>query len=308
MGDIVGCDVSKGWVDVHIVDSTRGHHMRVANEHVAIRKWAQGLAEGSRIGMEATGQMHVLLADTLHASGHTVFVINARWIHSYRVSRGVRGKTDRTDAEVIAHYVGAHERDLHPYVPPSPAQRELRSLLLQRRHVVKLKTAAAQSLGACAKAVLREFKALLSRIDARVTEIIRNEPSWKDLARRLQTEPGVGPVIAAHLVDVLSRFPFQSSDALVAHTGLDPRPNQSGQKIGRRRLTHHGDSSLRSMLYLAAMAACRKQPWKNLYELHRAKGLPSTAAYVVVARKLARIAFTLFKTGQSYDPTRLKGA
>ncbi len=47
MGDIVGCDVSKGRIDVHIVDSTRGHDMRVANEHVAIRKWAQGLAEGS---------------------------------------------------------------------------------------------------------------------------------------------------------------------------------------------------------------------------------------------------------------------
>lgn len=308
MGNLIGCDVSKGWIDVHIEDSTRGHHMRVANERAAIKRWAQGLPRGSRIGMEATGQMHELLADTLHAAGHTVFVINARWIHSYRVSRGVRGKTDRTDAGVIARYVGAHERDLHRYVPPSPAQRELRSLLLRRRHVVKLKTAAAQSLGASAKALLREFKALLSRIDARVVEIIRSEPSWKDLAHRLKTEPGVGPVIAAHLVEVLSRFPFRSSDALVAHTGLDPRPNQSGQKIGRRRLTHHGDAGLRSMLYLAAMAACRKQPWKSLYELHRAKGLPSTAAYVVIARKLARIAFTLFKTGQSYDPTKLKMA
>ena len=306
METLVGCDVSKRWIDVHTVDRAREQHVRIANERVAIKRWAQGLPEGSRIGMEATGQMHELLADTLHAAGHTVFVINARWIHSYRVSRGVRGKTDRTDAEVIARYVAAHERDLHRYVSPTPAQRELRSLLLQRRHVVKLKTAAAQSLGASAKSVLREFKALLSRIDARVVAIIRSEPSWKDLAHRLQTEPGVGPVIAAHLVEVLSRFRFQNSDALVAHTGLDPRPNQSGQKIGRRRLTHHGDAGLRSMLYLGAMAACRKQPWKTLYELHRAKGLPSTAAYVVVARKLARIAFTLFKSGQSYDPTRLR--
>jgi hypothetical protein len=30
--------------------------------------------------------------------------------------------------------------------------------------------------------------------------------------------------------------------------------------------------------------------------------------FVVLARKLARIAFHLFKTGESYDPTRLGGA
>ena len=42
--------------------------MRIANERVAIKRWAQGLPEGSGIAMEATGQMHVALADTLHAA------------------------------------------------------------------------------------------------------------------------------------------------------------------------------------------------------------------------------------------------
>ena len=305
MGDTVGCDVSKRWIDAYEVRSGRERHIRIANDATAIRRWGRSLSEASRIGMEATGQMHQLLADTLYALGHTVFVINPRWIHSYRGSLGVRGKTDRTDAEVIARFVLSHERDLRAYLPASAAHRELRSLLLQRREAVKLKAAAAQSLGLKASAVVREFKALVARIDARMLQIIRSEPSWNDLAQRLQSEPGVGPLVAAHLVEVLTRFAFKSSDALVAHTGLDPRPNQSGQKTGRRRLTHHGDSTLRSMMYLAAMTACRKSPWRTFYEVQRAKGLPSTAAYVVVARKLARIAFALFKVGGTYDPERL---
>ena len=306
MGMIAGCDVGKFWIDIHVMEAPREWHLRIANQVSEIRTWVRGLAKGSRIGMEATGRWHELLADTLHAAGHTVYVINPRWIHSYRCSLGVRGKTDRTDAQVISRYVAAHAHELRPYKPPSAAQRELRGLLLQRRQVVKLKTAAMQSLGTRAKSVLREFKRLLAVIDARIVALIRANASWRDLASRLQTEPGVGPVIAAHLVDVLHRFAFENADALVAHSGLDPRPNQSGQRTGRRRLTHHGDAGLRSMLYIAAMTAARQAPWRAAYEALCAKGLPSTAAYVVIARKLARIAFCLFKTGQSYDPRRVQ--
>jgi hypothetical protein len=53
------------------------------------------------------------------------------------------------------------------------------------------------------------------------------------------------------------------------------------------------------------MAACKRPEWRALYETNRQKGLSSTAALVVVARKLARIAFSLFKTGHDYDPSRI---
>nr|WP_312132339.1 transposase [Stenotrophomonas pavanii] len=36
-----------------------------------------------------------------------------------------------------------------------------------------------------------------------------------------------------------------SSDAWIACTGLDPRPNESGARIGRRRLSKRGNASLR---------------------------------------------------------------
>jgi transposase len=305
MGAIFGCDISKRWIDVCTFQEAHERCARIANERVAIRSWARALPAGALIGMEATGRMHELLADTVHEMGHRAVVVNARWIHNYRAGRGVRGKTDKTDAALIARYVGAHRDELHLYVPPSEAQRELRRLLLQRHEAVKLKTAAAQSLGLQANAVIIAFKSLLARIDLRIRNIIRADPVLVDLASRLQTEPGVGPLVAAHLAEVLGRFQFKSSDALVAHTGLDPRPNQSGQKIGRRRLSHHGDAVLRCMLYLAAMTACRQPLWRARFDAYRARGLPSTAAYVAVARRLTRIAFTIFKQGTTYDPSRL---
>ena len=74
----------------------------VRNERGALRKWLGGLPSGSRVGMEATGSYHQLVADLAHAAGHGVYVLNARDVKKYAEGVGRRGKTDRVDAEIIA--------------------------------------------------------------------------------------------------------------------------------------------------------------------------------------------------------------
>ncbi len=82
---------------------------------------------------------------------------------------------------------------------------------------------------------------------------------------------------------------------------------QSGKKHGQTGLTKQGDGELRRLLYLAAQANLRAKnsPFRAQYERERAKGLPSTAALCAVARKLARLAWSLHKHGTSYDPLRV---
>jgi transposase len=303
METFVGCDVSKDWIDVQVLYPAL--RRRVQNMPGALQRLARELPPGSRVGMEATGTMHELLARELVAAGHTVYVLNPRWVRAYARSLGLRGKTDRADALLIARYLAAEARHLHPYCPPSPEQAELRTLLLRRLELVKLKTALRQSLGTEARALLKQFNALRREVERRIGALIAANPEWHRLAQRLRTIPGVGPIVVAHLVQVLTRFPFGAAEAFVAHTGTDPRPEDSGTRKGRRRLTHHGDRALRHVLFLAALAACKLPAWHALYEAQRRKGLPSTAALIVLARKIARIAFHLFKTGESYDPTRL---
>ena len=55
---------------------------------------------------------------------------------------------------------------------------------------------------------------------------------------------------------------------------------------------------------MGAMGACKRQEWRAVYDINIQKGLSSTAARVVVARKLARVAFGLFKSGETYDAAR----
>jgi transposase len=302
MENVVGCDVAKDWIDVHGPDRV----CRIDNALKAARRLARELPAGSRVGMEATGQLHVMLADTLVRQGHVVFVINPRWIHNYGKGLGLRGKTDRTDAALIARFVAAEGHGLHPYVPASAQNRQLRSLLLRRHKLVQLKVATCQSLGKAATKIVAQFEKAIGEVEVAIELLIQRSPEWKRLHQRLLTEPGVGPVLAGFLLEVLTRIPFRNQDAFIAHTGLDPRACDSGHSRGRRQLSGHGDALLRSALFTAAMSSCRRGTWRPFYEIQLRKGLAPTAALVVVARKLGRVAFGLFKSGAEFDASRLE--
>lgn len=308
MGTVIGCDVSKERIDVRMLGAAASRCAQIVNREGAIARWVAQLPPGCRVGMEATGTLHEALARALVEVGHSVYVLNPRWVYAYRRALGVRGKTDLVDALVIARYIQEHAQHLHLYRVPSPEQAELRRLLLRRLELKKLMIATRQSLGAQASLVLEQFKVLLRDIERRIAALLAANPQWRALDGRLRSIPGVGSIVGAHLVQVLTRIAFGNTEAFVAHTGTDPRPNDSGQKQGRRRLTHHGDVALRHMLFLAALAATKRPEWRALYEHHRSKGLASTAALVVLARKIARIAFHLSKTGETYDARCLGGA
>src|SRR5258708_22725129 len=113
--------------------------------------------------------------------GHTVFVVNPRWIHQYAKAIGQRGKTDRSDAALIARFIAAEAANLHPYQPPSREQHELRKLLLRRYTVVKLSAATRQSLGDQAREIVRQFDRILERIARRSAELINAAPHLRGL-------------------------------------------------------------------------------------------------------------------------------
>ena len=120
--------------------------------------------------------------------------------------------------------------------------------------------------------------------------------------RSITSVPGLGALNGAALLSLFTRLKCASADAVVAFTGLDPRPMDSGNKRGVRRLSKRGPAELRRLLFNGARAACRAACWRDVYERELAKGLPRTAALVVLARKLVRVAFSLFKSQTTFDP------
>jgi transposase len=286
--------------------------VRVANRAAAIDAWLDRLPAGSLIGMEATGTYHRLLAARASARGFTVYVVNPRDFHFYARSVGARGKTDPLDARLLARYIAHEHTHLHRYVPPSALCEQLCALLERRAVLVRTRQTLVQSLADLptlqphTQVALRALDDLVAALDSQLATLNASDPATASLVRRLRTICGVGPLVSTLLAALLQRFAFRHADALVAYVGLDPRPDESGSRRGRRRLSKRGHPEWRRLLVAAAMSAARTRVWGDYVLGHKNKGLPSTAVHVILARKMLRVAFALYKSGNDFFAPEIK--
>lgn len=285
----------------------------LANDTDAIALWLAALPDDAVVAMESTGRYHRLLAQLAHARGLRVYVLNARDVFFQARALGVRGKTDRVDARLIARYVAQNHDRLHPWVPGSATQQQLHDLFVRRaslahhRASVRQATAGVSLPGAELAALDEAFATLLKAIDREVAALVAGDAEMAAGSARLRTVPGIGPQTSAVLATLLSRTAFANADALVAYCGLDPRPDDSGNRHGRRRLTKRGAPLLRRLVYLMGMTASHSKALKPLYEALRARGRATTEACVILGRKLLRAAFALWQSGGTFDTTRFLG-
>ena len=311
---IIGVDIAKAAFVAarHGASATQ----TITNSPPAIRAWLKALPAGACIAMESTGRYHLELASQAKAAGFGVYVLNAMDVHHYAKAMGQRGKTDSLDAHLIAQYVahqllGQGRKRLRPWQPTPRLLGELRELLGARVQLADSCARLAMALEHVAaleeegQALRGHLKKLMAQLDAKVATLMASDTQLAQGCKRLQTITGVGPQGAALLATLLTRIGFANSDAVVAYSGLDPRPEDSGSKRGRRRLSKKGDPQLRRQLYLCAMATTRSELFRPMYEALKGRGLPSTAALVVLARKLLRIAFAVWRSGHVFEPSKL---
>lgn len=311
----------QGCIEIHGVDVAKAElvvamhgdsHVRaISNERKAIDSWLGTIPKGSIVAMESTGIYHGLLAQRAHAAGMQVHVLNARDVHFYAKAMGVRGKTDRVDAGLIARYAAEHHAKLHAWQPGEPAQRRVEELLCRRATLTTKRESVRQAfkgyddLDGALKQLDQSFGRALAAIDAKVDELIAADSALATGRKRVASVPGFGPLGSALLAVLFARIPFTTVDAVVAYSGLDPRPNDSGKKRGTRQLSKRGPAHLRRQLYLAGFAASRSTALKPLYLALRARGFATTEAFVILGRKLLRAAFAIWKTGQQWDAAKL---
>jgi transposase len=308
----VGVDVSKATLDIAIEDHAGS--VQIANTSSAIRSWLKQLPESCYVGVESTGSYHQVLTRQAIAAGHTVYLLNTRDLSHYARALGRRAKTDQLDAQLIARYLAREHTHLHPYKLPTELQTQLDSLI-QRRHVaVTTQTTLRQSFAALSikprafARTLRSLDALINELDQCMQTLVANDPQLAPIATNLDTMVGFGPLLSNAMANAITRHPFKHADAFIAFIGWDPRVRDSGQHHGRRFLSKRGPAELRRLLYVAAMSASKTKLWRPFYERYRARGFSSTATLVILARKLARIAFSIVKHGTVFRPELIENA
>lgn len=301
----VGVDVASAHLDVAV--HGKPGVQRYDNTPQGIAQLLRTLPANCVLGLESTSRYHVELTQAAHAAGRRVYVLNPLDARRYAQSVGQRGKTDRIDALMLARYISREHEQLRQWQPPTASQAELRELIGHRATLVRQRSALAQSsshskaLALVSAPVLQALKEAIAQIDAQLAKTVEADEASRQAFEHITSVPGLGLVCGSLLVMMFGRMQEHSTDAMIAFTGLDPRPNDSGKKSGNRRLSKRGWSEIRRLLYAAAMSAARTKTWNDFYRAQRDKGLSTTAALIVLSRKLLRVAFALFKQKSHFD-------
>jgi transposase len=111
----------------------------------------------------------------------------------------------------------------------------------------------------------------------------------------LRSIKGVGPKTAApFLAEMGSVENFLSHKKLIAFAGMDPSVSQSGQFIGKSRLSKRGNRHFRRAIYLMTASVVSKNAWfKAYFQKRKAEGLPPQKALFATAHKLIRVIFAM---------------
>ena len=157
--------------------------------------------------------------------------------------------------------------------------------------------------------VRRLYTVLIEDEEALRKELIGTAKNFEPV-RRFDALPGVGwirGVTFYALIDTPHRFPTRQ--ALWRYAGIGLERRRSGNGPTRIRLSHQGNRRLKDVLLGAAKSAIDQadNPFAAKYELWRTEhGLHPANAKRNVARALAAVMWSLWKTGQTYRPGRVR--
>ena len=256
-GKIVGIDVSKDRLDVHVLPE--GAQFIVARDGKGLADLAERLlAERvALIALEATGGFESIAAAALASAALPVAVVNPAQVRHFAKALGQRAKTDPIDAAVIARFAEATRPPVRAL--PDQATRLLADLVARRRQIVEMMAAERQRRSpTTVRRLLRSIDRLLaalqkalSAIDAEIDASVRGSPLWRQTEDLLASVPGVSPITARTLIAEMPELGTLGRRQIAALAGLAPFVRQSGQWKGTS-LIAGGRKTVRTVLFVAA--------------------------------------------------------
>lgn len=329
---MIGVDLAKNIIVLHGTSMTGELRFRKKLSRSQFIQFMQRQS-AAVVVFEACGSAHYW-ARVLAASGHEVKLIAPQYVRPFVK----RQKNDMADAEAIA--VAARQPEMRFVEPKTPDQQARAVLFRGRERLVHQRTELVNAL----RAVLYEFGQIvpqgiahIKRIDAIICDeaidlpdVVREEcrdllaqiaektarietrtAQLTDISRgsiaatRLQTMPGVGPMIALAVEAFAPAMTtFRSGRDFAAWLGLVPRQFSSGGKERLGRVSKAGQADIRRLLIIGAMshvrAANRKPPASGSWLARMLMRKPKMLVAIALANKMARTIWAMLTKQEDY--------
>jgi transposase len=335
-----GLDVDKKSMSVVFADHDGSHRaLRMAHSATPLLNYVRKQFAAQRVAfVYEAGPTGFGLHDELVRQAYTCLVVAPS-----KVPRAPdeRVKTNRLDSRKLAENLrGGQLRSIHV---PTPAYRELRHLVqLRDTHIAQVKASklrikalllyegirfpdpqekwtarAMQELQTlpCSPTVRFKLDDLLhtlhfhfhaaARATKQIRQYCRQDPELQQSINLLLSLPGIGWIVASHLVARLGDpQQIKNGRQIAGFLGMVSTEHSTGEKQNRGPITRSGDSRLRNKLIQSAWTAIRRDPelrdfYRRIYQRHPKK-VASRKAIVAVARKLTNRIYVVLKEQRPY--------
>jgi transposase len=303
----VGIDVAKEHLDVAVGDDTPP--ARLAYTSDGLKQLLERLHElpGPQIILEATGGLEVRLMAELWAAHLPVARLNPKRVREFAKASGRLAKTDQLDARLLAQFGAA----LQPAATPLPSEetQTLAALVSRRRQVVDMRTMESNRLLSAAPTMQPHIQKHLTWLDEEIaaleqeiSDFIQNTPAWAAKDALLQSVPGIGQITARTLLADMPELGTIDRKKIAALVGVAPFNHDSGHTRGKRYI-QGGRPAVRSVLYMATLAATRFNPIiRTFYEHLLQAGKEKKVALVACMRKLLTILNAMLRDNSPWSP------
>ena len=168
------------------------------------------------------------------------------------------------------------------------------------------------------KSIVKHYNKLIDEIDKQlvsnqkaIREKIKQVPGLSERIDRITTINGIGFMTVVTVVAETNGFALITNrKQLTRYAGLDVPAHQSGPVDPKRHISKQGNVHIRTALYFPAIVSTQCNPqMKDFYGRLCARNTQSKMIGVTATmRKLLLLIYSLWKSGEKYDPTRDKPA
>ena len=303
----VGIDVAKARVDVAVRPS--GDIWSVDYDETGVAGLVDRLQamRPAAVLLEATGGLEVPLASALAAAALPVVVVNPRQVRDFAKATGRLAKTDALDAQVLAHFAEAVR-------PPVRQLRdedtqELNAMTTRRNQMMTMLVSEKNRLSRAIPSVLPSIQSHIAWLEQELKDLddglrqtLRRSPVWREKDDLLRSVPGVGEQLSLTLLAYLPELGTLNRKQIAALVGVAPINRDTGTMRGRRAVWG-GRARVRTVLYMGALVASRRNPViREFYQRLLAAGKSKKVALTACMRKLLVILNDMVKSGQHWDP------
>jgi len=309
----VGVDISKDNLDVFL--RPLDQYFRVRNNVSGLNEILNKLSgyDTVRIVCESSGGYEKLLIRTLSNAGHFIWLVEPKRIKSFIASDGIKAKTDKIDASMIALFAQQKELPEQTRIKIPKKDEELLKALVRRKNdltgmIVREKTRLIHPQVEFCKDKIQQhidfMTAQVMGLEKEIEQLIDNDDDWKHKQDIITSIPGAGKGTSATLLAFFSELGSIGNKQVAALLGVAPYTNESGNHK-KKSIVKEGRPLPRKMLYMPTLSAVRHNPdFKIFYERLRGEGKPPKVALIAVMRKFIILANVLLTENRLWAPNK----